>query len=716
MGRIEKQGEPGQGSHPRAGGRRRGWGYLAGVLALLWGTAVFLGYYYTHKPIRPENAAALGKVLLTLAAWSGTLITAHRLGGLFGSWLRHLPMEVRFPLQIGIGMGGIGLLTLLLGALGAYYPIVFWVLLLAGTLLGIRGFGGHLRNADFGRPQGTFQSLVRAFVVLMVAISFVRSLAPPVAWDSLVYHLTGPKLYLEAHGLHHDLDLPYLGFPGWGKMLFTWALALAGPGLAQLLHFTFMLLTLSLTVSLTRRLVSDLGWVSLAVLLSAPSLILLASWAYVEWLTLFTAVASLWVLLAGELRSPEDMLRVFEDSPEIAPGQRRLLFLDPMGKDGSERSQHSMLLVGLLAGLAFSAKYTTIGLVLGLAVLVLIRRRSGRDLVYFAAGLGLMVAPYLMKNWILTRNPVYPFFLPGKYWDPHRAFWYSRAGTGLALADILLAPWDATVWGVEGGAFEGHPAYGASIGPLLLTLIPLASLYWYRSMEASRRVVAGMLVICLSVFLQWLAMLAFSELLVQTRLMFMIFPLVATLGTLGLEGLRRVSRRGLRADFVLRALILLSLGLMAIGHLMSFLRASPLPVITGNQTVGDYLLERLGGHYLAMERINQLPESSQITFLWEPRSYYCSSSIHCQPDALLDRWWHLRQHGLSAAEVADRWRQEGTTHVLFYSAGANAVRVAGFDPLDESDWAELERLLDRELQEVIGWENGYKLYRLRSGE
>jgi hypothetical protein len=683
------------------------------MLAILWGTAVFLGYYYTHKPIRPENAVALAKLALTALAWVGTIISAHRVGGFFSRWLPPLPNMARFALRIGLGLGVIGLLTLLMGAVRAYYSGVFWTLLILGSVWGARGFLREFSELFLKGPEGSFQALVSAFVALMVAISLLRSLAPPVAWDSLVYHLTGPKLYLQAHGIHHNVDLPYLGFPGWGAMLFTWGMGLAGPALAQLMHLTFMPLTLCMMIALVGAVAPKQAWFSLAVLLSAPSLILVASWAYVEWMTLFAAVAALWVLSAGELFGPNERgwsgagpWRDGTAQQQPGPG------LKPSGVTARDRALGPASLVGMLAGLAFSAKYTTIGLVLALGVLVLLRRRSCRDLTLFAIVFGLTIAPYLVKNWLLTGNPVYPFFLPGEYWDAHRAFWYSRPGTGLSLGEILLAPWEATVWGVEGGAFEGHLSYGASIGPLLLTLLPLGAIYWRRSSGAGRRLVTRMGVISLIVYMQWAAMLAYSALLIQTRLLFMIFPMVAMFGALGLEGLKRASRRGLRADFVLRALILLSLGLTATGHLLTFISPSPLPVITGSQPVGDYLLARLGGHYLAMERINALPASSQITFLWEPRSFYCAERIRCEPDALLDRWWHLRQHELTAEEIAERWRAQGTSHVLYYAAGAEAVREAGYDPLDRSDWLELEQMLDHELVEVIDWDNGYTLYRL----
>jgi hypothetical protein len=102
-----------------------------------------------------------------------------------------------------------------------------------------------------------------------------------------------------------------------------------------------------------------------------------------------------------------------------------------------------------------------------------------------------------------------------------------------------------------------------------------------------------------------------------------------------------------------------------------------------------------------------------VRILWEPRSYYCPADIECEPDALTDRWWHARQHGLQAAAVASQWKEEGVTHVLFYRLGAEAIRKAGFDPLTAGDWAELESFLNDQLILVADFGEAYTLYRWR---
>lgn len=682
------------------------WKIALGLLAVLWATLVLLAYLYTHKPVQPGQAAALGGLALALAAWLGTLATAHWLGGMVGWFIPRMSLGVRLPLRIGVGLGALGLLVLILGMLGAYYPLVIWALWIPGVVMGLRGLLRDVRRIRPRLPANGFERFLAAVLALFVVTAFLRALAPPTAWDALVYHLTGPKLYIQAHGLIHDLDLPYLGFPAWGSMLFTWGMLLAGPAVAKLLHFTFMLLTLCLTANMAVSFAPDRGWLSAAVLAAVPSLALIGGWAYVEWMTMFAAAGAFWCLFHRFLNADEDNPGESDavKSPSGGPSLSR-------GVIGS--GEGGAILAGLLAGLGFSAKYTLVGMVVGMACVAFLRRRSWKDLVAFGAAFSLVTAPYLIKNWALTGNPVYPFFLSGVYWDAHRQFWYSRPGTGLSPGQILLAPWEATVWGAEGGSYEAHPSYGASIGPLLLMLLPLAALFVHRARGRARRVLIWMILVCAVVYIQWALMLAFSSLLIQTRLLFVIFPFLALLAALGLDGLRDYTGPSFRADFVLRALIVLSLALGAVQGVLSFVSRSPLPVVLGLQSHEDYLLARLGGYYLAMRGVDDLADGSRVTFLWEPRSYYCRGEVICEPDALLDRWWHLRQHGLTPKAIADEWRRSGTTFVLINWSGAEAVREAGFDPFTSADWAALEQLVDGQLVEVGEWAGSYSLYALR---
>lgn len=697
---------------PRTADRKRDWGSIG---AVGWVVLVSSLYFAAHKPVTRDQIEALERAgggmvsafrgirLEAVGRSAGALLGAVATSGvatvLGGPWVRglsELDDRTRLALRLGAGLVLLGYLVLVLSAVGAHSQWLGWGLAALSAPLALRTWARHRRSVLPRLPVRRSDRWLAAFVIGMVGIAIGSALAPPTAWDALVYHLTGPRLYLEAGRLQHAVDLPYLGFPAAGSMLFLWGLSLANDRVPQLLHVGFGLLTLALLPWVVRRVAPGRSWLAAAILMAVPSAQLLLGWAYVDWIAAFAGLASL-ILLTADGEVDPDAVR---ERASRAPGNR------------STVEWKRFALAGAFAALALNTKYTTIWIVVGLSAAAIVQRRTWREVAVFGASTLLCAAPYLAKNWLLTGNPVYPFFISGVYWDSFRAAWFSRGGTGLGIGSLFLAPWDATIWGLEGGYFEGHPSYGATIGPILLSLLPLGLLRSRRPAAGRGRAGTALLWLCGVSYLGWVAQLAYSQLLVQTRLLFPVLPGLAVGAAYGLDRLGARGRGGRSARFVIGGLIGFALLLTGLQASLGFVAASPLGVLTGSQSEADYRVERLGGHAAAMELLGALPEGSRVRFLWEPRSYYCPAQVTCEPDALLDRWWHARQLGGTAEDLRAAWSQEGVTHVLYFRLGSEAVRQVGFDPLVESDWQELERFLGEELILIERVGTAYELYRL----
>jgi hypothetical protein len=485
------------------------------------------------------------------------------------------------------------------------------------------------------------------------------------------------------------MDLPYLGFPQLGEMQFTLGLLLLGEGVAPLLHLGHGLLALAITGSLARRAFGkDVAWSAFSVLLSVPTLLSLMSRAYVDVTLLFYATAVFYSFIRWR---------------------------ETRARGDAAAARGWLLVTGLLCGFCGGVKYTAIGVPLALALGVAwVSRRDGIGravgrLAFLTGIVVVVVLPWLVENSLTTANPVYPFFIStGVYWDEWRGWWYDRPGTGLAATApwrLLIAPLEATVLG-----FEGTSRYDATIGPLLLAGVGLLPFVW-RLIDRADRAVAGhaLLFLCVNYAL-WLSGLARSALLVQTRLLFPVFGVVAVLGGLALDRLSRLNRPRLNVGWLARTVVGGALGLLLFSQVTDFVRANPLPVVLGLETRGDYLTRRLGWYYVAIEAINQdLPPESSVLFLWEPRAYHCG--VECLPDALLDRWLHTTHlYGQDAAAVAAAWREQGITHVLLHRAGYAAVLEAAFDPVTEADKTTLEELLSSETVRVRDFGEAYELY------
>ena len=663
------------------------------ILFCLFG--IVAAYFWAHKPFDARIVQGMGRSLLSVAAWLGITGLGAALGRrVCGRWLVDEEPAMRLALFAGVGLGLLALLTLGLGLAGLLRPIVAWALvLLLGVVLwrDLRASLADLRAVRMPRPADRFQRWLAIYGGASLLLSFLTALAPPTGWDTLVYHLTGPRFFVEAGRIVHPVDLPYLGFPELGEMHFTLGLLLVGEQVAPLFHFGYGVLALVVVVSLARRVFGrDVAWLASTLLLSVPTLLSLMTRAYVDATLLFYATAALYALLRW---------RELHAGSDVAGGRGWLVVM------------------GLVCGFCGGVKYTAVAIPVALGLsLAWISRRDGLGAVAGRVGLVALVAvlvalPWPVENWLTTGNPVYPFFFSdGVYWDEWRGWWYDRPGTGLAATDpwrLLTAPLEATVLGTE-----GTPLFEATIGPLLLPCAFLLAVVWH-SLSREERAVTGHMLLFVGVsYGLWLNGLARTALLLRTRFLFLVFGALATLGGLALDRLKSLRRPQLDVPWLARAVVGLTLALLLFSMLTRFVQVNPVPVILGLESRDDYLARRLGWYYGAMEDLNQeLSADAVVLFLWEPRSYHCR--VRCWPDALLDRFLHTTYlYGYDADAIAAAWRAEGVTHVLLHRAGLESILEARFDPVTPADLQTLDDLQARHLSPVDEWGGAYVLYEL----
>jgi hypothetical protein len=230
--------------------------FLIAALALFWLVVVLVLYYAGHKPGEPEQLLALG-----VAAWRilvATGLTA--LAGGLGARIFHGDGEhglTRLAIQAGLGFGLLGLGVL---AVGTTLGLPVWLPWAALVLLGIllrRSIGDWLRGwrglAELWRESGPFERTLAGMIGLIFLAELILALAPPIRFDSLVYHLALPNAYL------HDGRVSYLpwivmsGMPQTAELLYTWAIALGGNEAAAGLAWMFGLLAVCGLLGCLRR-------------------------------------------------------------------------------------------------------------------------------------------------------------------------------------------------------------------------------------------------------------------------------------------------------------------------------------------------------------------------------------------------------------------------------------------------------------------------------
>jgi len=316
---------------------------------------------------------------------------------------------------------------------------------------------------------------------LGLTMSFLTCFSPITYYDSLVYHLALPELYLQLGTIQSIPFNLYSHFPALGEMIFLFILSVF-PDPESCLNLMLWGVSFCIGLGLFKwvgdRANRKWGLVAFAFWWTMPAVLLLSVGGYVEILLAFFTFLS--VLLFTHYLEQKD----------------RLGFL---------------FLSGLFSGMACSVKYTggITPLVLLLVMVFYPRNKIHqrlRCLLIFSSGVIVFFGPWLIKNWWEVGNPVFPFFYNvwgGKVgWTHSTASSYFQLLTeynhkSSLLLQIFSLPW-AIITGTlkYGGGFDVLGDFG---WPLFLALIPLGFFPRYR--EKSQNF---LLVYVLCHFLFWI--------------------------------------------------------------------------------------------------------------------------------------------------------------------------------------------------------------------
>lgn len=680
---------------------------ISSLLMLFWIETIIATYFWAHKPwpegqnIAPLMAVVdllLAIVLVTLAGGMGRLI--------FGERLPFSPIE-NIMLQVALGIGILSLVVFFAGIFGFLGVRQAWYGLGIGVLLFWKPIFAWLRDWRIAFHRTQQSSIVEKasqwLVVFLIVITGLQALAPPLKWDSLVYHLELPQRYIQIGKIVHLSDNLFTGFSQLAEMMFTWAIALrSGTTAATLGWVVGVIAILGLGGFAERLCRKKIRWFAAAIMLSGASISRGLSWAYVDLWAFFFALATIIVL------------------DQYVQSKNRVW----------------VGLSAIFAGFAFNAKYTA-GMIIPISVVYLfigwvqshqtssfeksqsdvemndppsskIQKRLGSSrplvipvLLFISISL-IVAAPWLVKNFALTGNPIYPFIFDARDMDELRLSFYQGEGYNPTIFDHLALPITGTIFGIEGG-----PKFNTSISPLFLALIPAVVLGWRYFQEESRKRIIGLGSIIISAWFVWALGSQISSPFIRTRHYYVIFPALVILAIFGFDYLQQLKIGSLQMGWLVQNLVIFVFILTAVTEALFFAKASPIRVLSGFQTQSEYLAEQLGWFGPAMESVNSLPEGSNVAMFWEPRSFYCM--VSCSPDVILDRWWYMMRTVGSAQEVTSILRSEGYTHVLLYDLGVRLVRDTDnlFEP---GDWEELERFKNDELQIVKQLADTYTLY------
>lgn len=315
-------------------------------------------------------SALLGAGMTIAACYAAGAMLMDRLG------LRLRRLE-RLALGFTLGAACLHLAVfLILTAQIAYWP-VFAALEI--TLIGSAIALGAWKLGPEAEPPVS-QNLKRLCIVLFGSFSvvyFFHAWAPEISPDGSGYHLGYVAAYVRAHGFERVTTDMYAALSEGMEMLFVPAFAIGQHSAAALVHLAFTAATALLLFEYGRRLGKPWVGATAAILVYASPVVGIdGSSAYTD-LGVAAVVFSAFYWL---------------DLWEAKPTQTVLV-----------------IPAGLLAGYAYAIKYTAFLVLIFALGLVLVKGRKLRPALTLVLFSSLMVAPWMIKNWIIFHNPIAPF-------------------------------------------------------------------------------------------------------------------------------------------------------------------------------------------------------------------------------------------------------------------------------------------------------------------
>ncbi|MBN1822999.1 MAG: glycosyltransferase family 39 protein [Endomicrobiales bacterium] len=559
-----------------------------------------------------------------------------------------------FAVSVGLGLGILSLLIFGSGLLGLYGAKFFALLLAALSVLSIRPFIGALKRA-LARLPGVLKDktavLLAAAILAAGTLNIVSTYLPATDSDSLTYHLTAQKYYLEA-GRIHDISkyIKYSTFPQLTETLYAPALALGGETAAQQVHLLFGLLTAFLVYAFLRpKVTSNYALAGALLYLVSQPVFELAGTAMIDLALAFHFAAAFWCFF-----------RWMESRGHVWLGFAFTFLAFSFGAKYTGALALLLVPVFLSGNPALKEKGFGPALILSLAI-------------SFA-----LVLPWLLRNWAFVSNPFSPF-LAGIFKDT------SMDAAAAANLEHHL------------GSIRGEFSAADRAGFFLKTFYDnpeaaIAALFlFFRNRPSYLKYT----------FICAVAYLALSDLFLPHIYRFNLpaFPLLfaGAAGSLALFGSKKAKTALVAA---LAAVVLARF--FALGQ--KVFRPESLPYLTGKETKEEYLSRNLDYYSILPEINSELSKDDIVLSLNENRGYYFRPKLAVAGQTPLTSFVFEEEGAEGFARAA---LENGIRYVFVNNSEYFRPRTARPDiPV---------RLIDAGLAEMIMSNGVCELYELRAG-
>jgi len=495
-----------------------------------------------------------------------------------------------------------------------------------------------------------FAAILCAIILTLLLIEIILNLTPIIDRDALIHHLAIPKLWLKNGGFYEMKWAAFSYYPMNIDLLYIIPLYFDKDFIAKFIHMSFGIGTALLIYQYLNKKISRIaGLLGILIFLSTPMVVRLSTEAYVDLgLTFFTTAA----ILA--------FIRY---------------------RDGEFKEFKWLFLSSVAMGLALGTKYNALiaWFFLSTAIIFIHSKDTGEQwkavkcgLIFFLISL-FVFSPWLIKNIMLTGNPLYPLLqglfnaagIPNQ--ESNSAI--GTGGTYLGIFKMREALYGENFWETllipiryffQGQDDMSARYFDGVLNPVLIILSPFA--FMTKSFYREK-----LFFTCFAVF--FVLMATFLD---QPRIRY-ILPIVPILSILTAIGFINILSWVMNRSNQLRpvlTIVFFSIIIVIMSQNIFYIKnyyqkISPMNYVLGKESRDDFITRHLHS-YPAIKYINQFTaENSRIRLiLLAGRGYYLERTYEDDPSMGMD---FIR--GLVAASSNDKTFQNylhslGYTHLL----------------------------------------------------
>ncbi len=616
--------------------------------------------------------------LLILVVDGAPAVAIVAIVALAGTWivpvLRLGALPPRWQLLIGTGVG-LGVLPafVLASGLAGLLDRTYWLVVLGMLAVAAVGASVRLKRVYDDRPPtecaGRFAWML-LLVTPFLAMSLLVTVVPPGflwteeggGYDVLEYHLELPKEYAQQGHIAYTPHNVYGNFPANVEMLYLLCTVLrddpyAGAATAKVLNVLLAAACVFGAYVGGRDVSPRVGVATVVIAASVGWLTYLSGVAYVEnGMLMFTMIA-----IACVIRSLSD-----------------------------RRSHVWLVLAGLNVGFACGCKYTAILLCavpLALTVLLASEERRLRRTALLVASALVAFAPWLLKNFAMTGNPVFPlantlFEASPEGWgvpeSRHFDACHQLSHEESSLADRLRTAWRR---------IPADPGQRFGVSLFLLAALRLYS-------RRRNRVDAALLILLAAQLAGWLF---FTHLYARFAVP-LVLPLVLLAGRSVDANARRIPTIAMIAGVALSAFFTARCYVEHLYH-----EGEKLPLAGAEM----FFLNGTGGGHEHLAVINSdLSADAKILMIGDAKAFYFQRDVdYCVVFNRNPFIEAVREAGHDS-DVIDWLRERGYTHLLVNWAEVSRLRGSRYGFADEIQPALFDRLTGWGLDRVETFASG----------